>query len=90
MQMRPRLAGIATSLLIQFQLTEIPNGEFIVQKTIFSSRQRFPKPLWVYEMLGFFGGNIVTTEFDEWKRHRKIAAPAFSEVMNRVLSCVLA
>jgi hypothetical protein len=33
-----------------------------------------------YEVLGFFGDNIVTTEFDEWKPHRKIAAPAFSEV----------
>ena len=35
-----------------------------------------------YEVLKFFGSNIVVTEFDEWKRHRKIVAPAFSEVRN--------
>jgi hypothetical protein len=52
----------------------------IIEKTIFSSRQRFPKPVRPYKMLSFFGSNIVTTEFDEWKRHRKIAAPSFSEV----------
>ena len=34
----------------------------------------------VYKILQFFGNNIVTTEFDEWKRYRKITAPAFSEV----------
>ena len=33
-----------------------------------------------YRILKFFGSNIIVTEFDEWKRHRKIIAPAFSEV----------
>ena len=33
-----------------------------------------------YKVLRFFGENIVTSEFDEWKRYRKIAAPAFNEV----------
>ena len=31
-------------------------------------------------MLTFFGGNIVSSEGERWKRYRKIAAPAFSEV----------
>ena len=43
-------------------------------------RTRFPKPIWQYGILTFFGGNIVVSEFDEWKRYRKVAAPAFSEV----------
>jgi len=47
---------------------------------IFSSRPRFPKPVHAYKILNFFGNNIVTTEFDEWKRYRKISAPAFNEV----------
>ena len=47
---------------------------------IFSSRPRFPKPVQSYKILNFFGNNIVTTDFDEWKRYRKIAAPAFNEV----------
>ena len=41
---------------------------------------RFPKPVELYGVLKFFGSNIVTSEFDEWKPHRKVAAPAFSEV----------
>jgi hypothetical protein len=27
-----------------------------------------------------FGANIVASEGEEWKKYRKIAAPAFSEV----------
>ena len=41
---------------------------------------RFPKPLELYEIFDFFGVNVLTTEFGEWKRHRRIVAPAFSEV----------
>lgn len=43
-------------------------------------RTRFPKPVWRYGLLKFFGSNIVASEFDEWKRYRKVSAPAFSEV----------
>ncbi|KAJ7583975.1 cytochrome P450 [Mycena floridula] len=48
-------------------------------KEVCSSRTRFPKPVELYESLLFFGSNIVTAEGDEWKKSRKIAAPAFSE-----------
>ena len=41
---------------------------------------RFPKPLEIYELFDCFGANILTTDFGEWKRHRRIVAPAFSEV----------
>ena len=47
---------------------------------IFSSRLKFPKPSYHYKALKLLGGNIIAAEFDEWKRHRKVAAPAFSEV----------
>ena len=52
----------------------------VTNKTIFGSRMRFPKPVELYGVLKFFGSNIVTSEFDEWKPHRKVAAPAYSEV----------
>ena len=57
-----------------------------VQQTIFSSRLKFPKPVEDYELLDFFGKNVLTAEFAEWKRHRKIAAPAFSEVRDHRLT----
>ncbi|GJE85498.1 cytochrome P450 [Phanerochaete sordida] len=54
-------------------------------KEITTHRSRFPKPVEQYRVLTFFGGNIVASEGDEWKRYRKIAAPAFSERNNRLV-----
>lgn len=61
----------------------------------------FPKPLAVYKLLKIYGDNIVATEHDEvrtrvfdrklptnrhqWKRHRKVGAPAFSERNNSMV-----
>jgi hypothetical protein len=50
-----------------------------VQK-ISSLRVGFPKPYKQYEVLGFFGHNIIVSEGQEWKKYRKISAPAFSDV----------
>jgi len=41
---------------------------------------RFPKPIEAYKVLSFFGSNIVITEGAEWKKHRKVAAPTFTDV----------
>ena len=49
-------------------------------QTVLTSRLKFPKPVEVYKLLDFFGKNVLTSESAGWKRHRKIAAPAFSEV----------
>jgi len=43
-------------------------------QTIFSSRLKFPKPVAEYKLLDFFGKNVLTTEFAEWKQHRRIVA----------------
>lgn len=43
-------------------------------------RGKFLKPMNLYAILTIFGANIVASEGEEWKRYRKIAAPAFSEV----------
>ena len=45
-----------------------------------SSRYRYPKPAHLYTILLSFGANIVASEGEEWKRFRKITAPAFSDV----------
>lgn len=56
-----------------------------------TSRAKFPKPLNLYEVLAIFGKNIVVSEGEEWKKYRKIAAPAFSEVrFERRLSSISA
>jgi cytochrome P450 len=50
------------------------------EQEVTSSRARFPKPLEQYAVIALFGHNIVVSEGEEWKKYRKISAPAFSDV----------
>ncbi|KAH8119953.1 cytochrome P450 [Phellopilus nigrolimitatus] len=54
-------------------------------KEIVQSRDRFVKPVAMYKILSFYGGNIVASEKEEWKRHRRVAQPAFSEKNNKLV-----
>jgi len=45
-----------------------------------ASRAKFPKDVDHYAVLATFGANVVVSEGEEWKKYRKIVAPAFSEV----------
>ncbi|KDR79850.1 hypothetical protein GALMADRAFT_241949 [Galerina marginata CBS 339.88] len=54
-------------------------------KEVASSRARFPKPVAQYVALTFFGRNIVASEGEEWKKYRKISAPAFSDRNNKLV-----
>ena len=49
------------------------------------NRPNFPKPIELYEPISLFGRNIIASEHDEWRRHRKIASPAFSERNNELV-----
>ncbi|KAG1760759.1 cytochrome P450 [Suillus occidentalis] len=57
----------------------------VIKDIVWSRGGRFPKPLGQYRILTFFGENIVASEGNEWKRYRKIVAPAFSERNNRLV-----
>lgn len=48
-------------------------------------RNDFVKPVEIYAIVDIFGPSILTTEGSEWKRHRKIVAPAFSEKSNALV-----
>lgn len=48
-------------------------------------RNDFVKPVEIYEIVDFYGSNILTTEGPTWKRHRKVMAPAFSEKSNAMV-----
>jgi len=43
-----------------------------------SSHYRFPKPFDQHNIILFFDNNLVVSKGEQWKRFRKIAAPAFS------------
>ena len=49
-------------------------------KEVTTSRNRFSKPIKEYKAVSPYGPNIIASEGDEWKKIRKISAPAFSEV----------
>jgi len=48
-------------------------------------RNDFVKPVEIYAIVDIFGSSILTTEGAEWRRHRKIVAPAFSEKSNSLV-----
>lgn len=49
---------------------------------ISTRRNHFLKPIELYGIVDIFGKSLLTTEKDEWKRHKKIIAPAFSDKNN--------
>ncbi|KAL8657526.1 MAG: hypothetical protein Q9226_001821 [Calogaya cf. arnoldii] len=48
-------------------------------------RHDFPKPIEVYRSLDIFGKNVVSTEGNLWKHHRKTVSPPFNEKNNRMV-----
>nr|ASN66812.1 Cyp5490A1 [Phaffia rhodozyma] len=48
-------------------------------KTVSTNRKSWAKPIQLYKVLDLFGKNLVTTEGPEWKAHRRIVGPSFSE-----------
>ena len=52
---------------------------------ITTRRNDFPKALEVYESLKIYGKNVVTSEGQSWKHHRKIVQPPFTEKNNHLV-----
>lgn len=59
------------------------NAEANVQLT--TRKRDFVKPVELYAIVDIYGPSILTTEGEEWKRHRKVVAPAFSEKSNSLV-----
>ncbi|KDR79325.1 hypothetical protein GALMADRAFT_243295 [Galerina marginata CBS 339.88] len=77
---------------IHSSITIFPDGRTTIVladaaaiKEVTSSRSRFPKPVHNYKALSFYGHNIVASEGEEWKKYRKISAPAFSDRNNKLV-----
>lgn len=59
------------------------NAEAIMQ--MMTRRNDFPKPIEIYGIVDIYGKSVLTEEGVEWKRHRRIVAPAFSEKSNALV-----
>ena len=53
-----------------------------VNHQVCTRREAFPKALEAYGILEIFGRNIITSEGNQWKQHRKVSAPSFNEKNN--------
>lgn len=77
--------GSDTLLLVSPGKCELRTADASVISQITTRRSDFPKPLEVYGSLMLYGANVVTTEGQTWKAHRKITSPPFSEKNNHIV-----
>ena len=77
--------GAQTFLTVSPERNVLYVAEASVISQITNRRNDFPKALEVYETLRIYGTNVVTTEGYEWRRHRKIVSPPFSEKNNHLV-----
>ena len=72
-------------------ITVAPGGNILttadasVISQITTRRNDFPKPVKIYGSLNIYGKNVVTTEGQEWRHHRKITSPPFAEKNNHLV-----
>ena len=68
---------VVTASQLYFNSSE-PEG--ILQLT--NQRIKFPKPTQLYRIVDIFGRSMISSEGEEWRRHRKVIGPAFVERSN--------
>lgn len=56
-----------------------------VVSQITSRGNDFPKPVRIYRAVSIYGMNVVTSEGEEWRHHRRLTSPAFSEHNNQLV-----
>ncbi|RPA82090.1 cytochrome P450 [Ascobolus immersus RN42] len=62
--------------------TQLFVGDPVAMWDMANKRVEFPKDIGLYKAIDVYGKNVVTTEGKEWRLHRKITAPPFSEKNN--------
>ena len=59
------------------------NPDVISQMT--TRKVDFPKPTHIYRSVDIYGRNVVTTEGNAWRQHRKVTGPPFTEKNNHLV-----
>ena len=73
------IRGVVTAFKPRIQLR---CADTVAIKAIMGDRKLYSKPLKLYRILAVYGENVLVTEGNEWRLHRKIVGPAFSETTN--------
>lgn len=77
--------GTDTFLTVSPERNELYTADADVVSQITTRKTDFPKALEVYQSIKLFGNNVVTTEGQAWRHHRKITSPPFSEKNNHLV-----
>ena len=77
--------GTDTFIVVSPERIVLSTADPDVISQITTRRNDFPKALEVYGSLRIYGNNIVTSEGQLWRHHRKIVSPPFSEKNNSLV-----
>lgn len=77
--------GTDTFITVSPERNELYTADANVICQITSRKNEFPKALEVYGSLKIYGNNVVTSEGQLWRHHRKITSPPFSEKNNHLV-----
>ncbi len=77
--------GSDTFMTVSPERNELFTADADVISQITTRKTDFPKPLEVYESIRLYGNNVVTSEGQTWRHHRKITSPPFSEKNNHLV-----
>ena len=80
-----RELGSDTFLVVSAHHIALFTADADVIHQITQRRNDFPKPIETYKLVDIYGKNVVTTEGHDWRRHRKITAPPFTEKNNHLV-----
>ena len=77
--------GTDTFMTVSPERNVLYTADADVVNQITNRRNDFPKPLEVYGSLRIYGENVVTVEGHQWRHHRKIVSPPFTERNNHLV-----
>ncbi len=77
--------GSGTFITVTPERNLLYTADADVISQITTRRSDFPKQVEIYEPLKIYGNNVVTTEGQLWRHHRKITGPPFSEKNNHLV-----
>lgn len=77
--------GTDTFLTVSPERNELYTASADVINQITTRKNDFPKLLEAYGFLKIYGNNVVTSEGQLWRHHRKITSPQFSEKNNHLV-----
>lgn len=77
--------GSDTFITVSPERNVLYTADADVVSQITTRRNDFPKALEVYESIKLYGNNVVTSEGQLWRHHRKITSPPFTEKNNHLV-----